>query len=174
MSDQERSLCDEREFDAFFKEQVKSLTSYLYYRFGDREQARDVVQEAFTKLWQQCAQVPLGKAKSFIYTVASNLFTSVKRHDQVKLKYQEKAVKINTGKSDSESPEFVILEKEFMEKLTSVISGLPEKQRTAYLMNRVEKKTYKEIAEVMEVSVKAIEKLMHKALKKIREEIGDF
>ncbi|TRX61386.1 sigma-70 family RNA polymerase sigma factor [Fulvivirga sp. M361] len=172
MPDPKKTLCDESEFDAFFKDQVKSLASYLYYRFGDREQAQDIVQETFSKLWQQCAEVPLEKARSFIYTVASNLFVSVKRHDQVKLRYREQAVELNNV--NNESPEYQILEKEFMEKLTDAIASLPEKQRAAYLLNRVEKKTYREIAEIMEVSVKAVEKLMHKALKKIKDRIGDL
>ncbi len=174
MPDNKKSLCDESAFDAFFKDQAKPLISYLYYRFGDREQAQDVVQETFSKLWQQCAQVPLEKAKSFIHTVASNLFTSMKRHEQVKLKYQDRAVKIMSENINKESPEYIILEKEFMDKLTRSISALPEKQRAAYLLSRVEKKTYKEIAEVMEVSVKAVEKLMHKALKKIKDQMGDI
>ena len=72
-----------------------------------------------------------------------------------------------------ESPEYLILEKEFMEKLSDAIAQLPDKQREVFLLNRVEKKTYKEIAEMSGVSVKAVEKSMHKALVKLREKIGN-
>lgn len=168
------SLCNESVFKQFFKDQSKSLVSYLYYRFGNKTQAEDVSQEAFTKLWQKCMDVPLEKAKSFLFTVATNLFTSLKRHEQVKLRYQEKSVNIHAYDREIETPEYLIIEKEFMEKLTKTIESLPEKQRTAYLLSRVEQKTYREIAEMMEVSVKAIEKLMHKALVKIRVQLKDI
>ena len=173
MPDQNNSICDERTFESFFREHAKGLKNYLYYKFGDEDQAEDVIQETFVKLWNNCAKVPFEKAKSYVYTVATNLSTSIKRHEKVKLKYQENFLSSNTG-STNESPEFVALEKEYMDKLTNAIESLPDRQREAYLLNRVEKKTYKEIAELMDVSVKAIEKLMHKALLKLRKDIGDI
>ena len=168
-----KSLCEEAEFDVFFRKESKSLLHYLYYRFGDKALAQDMAQDAFVKLWKKCADVPLEKARGFLYTVATNLSTSAKRHGQVKLKYQEMALKTDSEK-DNQSPEYVMLEKEFMDKLTSAIAALPERQRMAYLLNRVEKKTYREIAEMMEISVKAVEKLMHKALQKLRQQIGEI
>jgi RNA polymerase sigma-70 factor (ECF subfamily) len=66
-----------------------------------------------------------------------------------------------------------MLEKEFMEKLESTIDNLPEKQREVFLMNRIEKKKYKEIAICLNISVKAVEKRMHQALVVMRKEIGD-
>ena len=60
------------------------------------------------------------------------------------------------------------MEKEFKERLEEAISQLPDKQRTVFLMNRIDKKTYREIAELEGVSVKAIEKRMGMALKTLR------
>ncbi|MEM9338394.1 MAG: sigma-70 family RNA polymerase sigma factor, partial [Bacteroidota bacterium] len=124
------------------------------------------------KLWNNCKEVSLEKAKSYLFTVATNLQISLKRHEQVKLKYKER-VMMTSSVEKSESPEEVLLGKEYMDKLMGAISSLPEKQRETFLLNRVEKKTYREIAEISGVSVKAIEKLMHKALSKLRKEIGD-
>ena len=55
-----------------------------------------------------------------------------------------------------------------------VIANLSEKQREVFLLNRIEKKKYKEIAEMLGISVKAVEKRMHGALKSLREEINFF
>ncbi|MEO9484528.1 MAG: sigma-70 family RNA polymerase sigma factor [Ekhidna sp.] len=167
----EKPLCDETQFDAFYASNAKALRNYIYYKFGDGEQSDDVVQESFIRLWKNCAKVTMETARGFLYKVATNLSTSLKRSEKVHLKYTERAIKMDV---DQESPEFLILEKEFMEKLTSAISSLPDKQREVFLMNRVEKKTYKEIAQISGVSVKAIEKSMHKALLKLRNQIGDI
>ena len=65
-------ICEEIVFSNFFKSHAKALRNYLLYKYGNEEQAEDVTQEAFIKLWENCANVPLEKAKSFLYTVANN------------------------------------------------------------------------------------------------------
>ena len=90
----------------------------------------------------------------------------------MKFKYQNFILNQKSDRTD-ESPEFLMLEKEYMEKLKNAISDLSERQREVFLLSRIDKKTYKEIAEMSNVSVKAIEKLMHKALMALREKIGN-
>lgn len=164
-----RSICDEHEFDSFFRQHARKLKSYLYYKYGDEEAAEDVVQESFVRLWKNCAKVAFETAKSYLYKIAINLSISRKRAEKVRLGYETHP----HSEMDVQSPEFVLLEKEYMEKVTKAISSLPDKQREVFLMNRVEKLPYPQIAELSGVSVKAIEKLMHKALLKLRKEIGD-
>lgn len=158
-------------YDRFFREQAKGLRNFLFFKFGSETDAEDVVQEAFIRLWKNCDKVPIEKARGFLYTAANNLSLSIKRHEKVKLTHKSD---LTYDDRDQEDPEYTILEKEFKEKLQNSIEALPERQREAFLLNRIEKKTYNEIAEIMGVSVKAIEKLMHKALLKIRNEIGDI
>ena len=165
------SICNPDTYDEFFRKNASLLRNFLLFKFGSQEDAEDLVQEAFIRLWKNCEKVPLDKAKSFLYTTASNLSISLKRREKVKLGFQQDS---GFQDRDQENPEFSLLEKEFHNKLQGAIERLPERQREAFLLNRIEKKTYGEIAEIMEVSVKAIEKLMHKALVKIRSEIGNI
>ena len=62
-------------------------------------------------------------------------------------------------------------ETEFKAKLDNALNALPDNQRTTFLLNRIDGKKYAEIAELEGVSVKAIEKRMHLALKTLREQI---
>ncbi|WP_317250361.1 RNA polymerase sigma factor [Aquimarina acroporae] len=172
MSDK-NSTCNEKVFDEFFKSHSKLLRNYIYYKFGDLDQAEDIVQDAFIKLWNNCSKVTVDKAKSYLYTVATNLGISITRHQKVKFKYQDYVTQRNTD-VNIESPEFIALEKEYMEKLKNAIAALPERQREVFLLSRIDKKTYREIAELSGVSVKAIEKLMHKALLTLRKTIGNI
>ncbi|RZS93257.1 RNA polymerase sigma factor [Aquimarina brevivitae] len=173
MSDK-NSTCNESNFDHFFKGHAKLLRNFIYYKFGDLDQAEDIVQDAFIKLWNNCKEVPLEKAKSYIYTVANNFAISLTRHQKVKFKYQNYIVSNTSDATNESSPDFVIEEKEFEEKLKKAIAALPDRQREVFLLSRIDKKTYKEIAELSDVSVKAIEKLMHKALSTLRDKIGDI
>ena len=165
------SICNEKEFDSFFKDHATLLRNYIYYKFGDLNQAEDIVQDSFVKLWNNCAKVPKKKAKSYVYTVATNMGISVTRHQKVKFKYQN-AILYKQQNNVANSPEFLIEEKEFMNKLKDAIATLPERQREVFLLSRIDKKTYQEIASLSSVSVKAIEKLMHKALKNLKLKLG--
>ena len=160
------NVCEEQIFNSIFKSNSKTIFNYIYYKFGNEEKAHDAVQEAFVKLWENCAKVTPEKAKSFVYKVANNLSLNMIKAEKVRLNY---AKTVNEG--SSESPEFIMEEKEFKEKLDNALDALPENQRTTFLLNRIDGKKYAEIAEMEGVSVKAIEKRMHLALKSLREKI---
>jgi len=173
MSDLKENICKETTFQLLFKKNAALLRNYLYYKYGNATDVDDVVQEAFIKLWDNCHKTTPKTAKSYVFKIAINLSTSILRHNTVKLKHQ-KEVKYLNNHSTPESPEFILEEKEFRVKLENAISSLTDRQREVFLLNRIEKKTYREIAELSGVSVKAIEKLMSKALFKLRDQIKNM
>ena len=168
--DIEDNTCNEATFSALFKDLSKPIYNFIFFKSGNEAQAHDLVQEAFIKLWQHCQKVPPSKAKSFLYTVASNMFLNEVAHKKVVLKH----AKIQTVKNNVESPEYLLEEKEFSEKVQTAIANLTEGQRTAFLLNRIDGKKYKEIAEILDISVKAVEKRMSQALAILRNDIGSI
>ena len=163
--------CKENIFSDFFNKHSKGLRDFLLYKFGDVNQAEDVTQDAFITLWQNCADVPIEKAKSYLYTVASNSTLNKIARQKLALNYSKNS---NANKMNSENPEFLLEEKQFKDKLLSAIENLNEKQRVAFLMNRVDGKKYYEIAEELSISVKAVEKRIHLALVELRKEFKNF
>ena len=162
--------CNKTVFQKFYEEQSEGLLNYIYYKSGNTGFAEDTVQESFIRLWKNCAKVPLEKAKSFLFTTATNLFRDRIKHKKVELKFKERIQQTQTH----QDPEFLLEEKEFKAKLDRVISALPDAQRTVFLMNRIDKLKYREIAELLEVSQKTVEKRMHQALLFLRKEIGNI
>ena len=161
------NICNESLFAKVFSKYSKDLHNFLYYKFGDRLNPKDKVQEAFIKLWENCSKVSPDKAKSYLYTVANNLMLNEAAHEKVVLKYQQHKPKEHTNVN----PEFLMQEKEYMQKLQTAISNLTEAERVAFLLNRIEGKRHKEIAEILEIGTKAVEKRIYSALKKLRKEI---
>jgi len=164
-------VCNETVFSTFFRKNAKALRNYLFYKFGNLNHAEDITQEAFIKLWQNCADVPLEKAKSYIYTVATNSSLNVLTHEKVKLKYQKSNIQSDRF---NENPEFLLEESQFKDKLLTAIEKLNETQRVAFLMHRIDGKKYSEIAEILNISVKAVEKRIHLALTELRKEFEHF
>ena len=159
-----KSICDHRHFKVIFETHCESLRNFMYYKCGDLYLAEDLAQFAFVKLWDNCKKVVYEKAKSFLYTVAKNRFLNEVAHKRVVLQYSAEPRRT----ADLESPHFKMEEQEFMERLQDAIGQLPEGQREVFLLNRVDKKTYVEIASMLGVSQTAVEKRMQKALIKMR------
>ncbi len=166
---EEQSVCEEKVFRALFDAHAETIRNFLYYKCKNLEQAEDLTQDAFIKLWKNCQKVLVEKAKSFVMKVAQNALYNEIAHDKVILNYaKQKSGSINSG----ERPDFVLEEKEFLVKLQRSISGLTPKEREVFLLSRKDKKTYKEIAEIVGITQKGVERRMHMALLKLREQIG--
>lgn len=166
----QNNICEDQLFERFYKKHSKNLHDFLYYKFGEHLNPQDKVQEAFIKLWQNCTKVSPEKAKSFLFTTANNLMLNAVAHQKVVLKY----TKIPQKYSTNESPEFVLQEKEYHQKLQNALANLTEAQRVAFLLNRVEGKRFKEIAALLGISTKAVEKRIYGALKKLRKDIDEL
>lgn len=168
--DLQDTICDEFIFKRFFKKHATDLHQFLLYKFGEHLNPKDKVQDAFIKLWEHCGKVSPEKAKSFLFTVANNLMLNETKHQKVKLKYAQKP----QNDSSFESPEFLMEEREYLVKLQSALAKLTDAQRSAFMLNRAEGKKYKEIAELLGISVKAVEKRIHGALKQLRKDIKEL
>lgn len=164
------NVCKEEVFAQLYKKWSVPLHNFIYYKYGNQVNPEDKVQEAFLKLWKHCKETPVDKAKSFLFTVINNLSLNELKHQKVVLKFQQERPKEHTH----ESPEFVLQEQEYLQKLENALAKLPEGQRVAFLLNRVEGKKHKEIAEILGISRKAVEKRIYTALEKLREEIKEL
>jgi RNA polymerase sigma factor (sigma-70 family) len=160
-------VCEEQVFSKIFRTISNDLFNFLRYKYGEGLSPRDKVQEAFVTLWNNCKKVPPEKAKSFLFTTANNLMLNEIKHQKVVLKHRELKPKGHTN----ENPEFLMEESEFMQKYEAALAKLSEAQRVAFLLNKAEGKRHKEIAEMLGISRKAVEKRIYGALAKLRKDI---
>ncbi|WP_297087354.1 sigma-70 family RNA polymerase sigma factor [uncultured Draconibacterium sp.] len=158
---------EKREFITLFNEMFQPVKNYVYYKVGDIEVAEDIAQDAFTKVWEKRSEIRLKTVRSLLYTIASNLCKNRFEHQQVVFEF---ANNYNRNKWEV-SPEFELELKEFNAKLQLELGRLSEKNRTVFLMNRIDGFTYREIAENLEISVKAVEKRMKNALTELKKTI---
>lgn len=170
MTEDQQNICNSNTFETIYQKYAKDLRRFLFFKTQDLAQAEDILQDTFIKLWDNCSKVNFDKVKSYLYTVASNAFLNSVKHQAVVRKHQSS---LSISKTN-ESPEFIMIEQEFLEKLERVIASLPQRQKEVFLMNRIEKKKYKDIALELDISVKAVEKRMHAALIVMRREIGNI
>lgn len=132
--------------------------------------AQDLTQEAFIKLWQNCAKVTIPKAKTYLYTIGKRLFLNEIKHQNVVLKFEKNSVQRN----EQEDPEYLLEQQEFKSKLEQAIANLSEKEREVFLMAKIENLSYKEIAERIDISVKGVEKRMSNALRNLKNQVQEL
>jgi RNA polymerase sigma-70 factor (family 1) len=170
MNENLNNVCNEKVFENIFNKYAKDLKRFIFFKTKNLDVAEDIVQDTFVKIWEDCEKVLYATVKNYLYTVANNLFLNIVKHNKVVTNHQ----KGHKDEISPISPEFLMLEEEFLIKLEKAIEDLPSIQREVFLLNRIEKMKYKDIATQLEISVKAVEKRMHGALLVLREKIGNI
>lgn len=153
-------------YDKYFE----GLRNFLYYKSGDMALSEDLVQEAFIKVWEKRNTITKDTLKSLLYTISSNLLINHFNHMTVVKAHADEQP--THGHKTIQTPHFKMEEEEFGRKLNSVLQKIPDGSREVFLMNRIDKIKYDEIASRLEISVKTVEKRMSKALSIIKEELG--
>lgn len=162
-----KNVCSEQVFNELFRSFSKDLYEYLYYKYGENNHPQDIVQVAFEKLWRNCRNVTPDKARSFLFTVSNNAMLNSLSRKKTVLHYNIDKPKDYTH----ETPEFLLEEKEYHKKLKAALEALSEEQRVTFMLNRVEGKKHQEIADMLGISRKAVEKRIYTAIQILKQKV---
>lgn len=148
------------EFKYLFDKYFDSVRSYLFYRGAGIDEASDLAQDVFLRLWEKQMDVDPKTAIRLLYKMAGDMYISKYRRAKLEMNY------LNSLKNDKVdiSPEEELKHKELFTNYKRALASLSEKQRTVFLMSRMEGLKYQEIAERLKLSVKAVEKRMNLTL----------
>ncbi len=133
----------------FIIKNLQSATYFAYYKCDIVKKLLDLVQDAFAKIWENCSKIDFNKAKTYLFTTVNNLFLNIIKHNKVVMEYAKAVPYLDR---DNNSPEYLLEEEEFKKKLQKAISNLSDAQREVFLLNRIEGKKYREIAELLNIS----------------------
>ena len=154
------------------------LTKYAVSILGDLEQARDVVQDTFLKLYKQDPEKVRKKVKSWLFTVCRNHCYDLIKRNRRTSNLGEDEISYIASNDDNPFQVISFLEgrEEIDEKikiLYSLIEELPSRQREVMRLKFQANLSYKEIAETIGISTSNVGFVMHSALKKLREDMKE-
>ena len=147
-------------FHALYGEHAGPLCAYLTRCLrGDRAEAEGVTQEAFLKAWERRADLREESAfKSWLYSIALNVLRQRKR------KLRPLAVETVEAECGRPSPERHVSDRQELDRALAALDGLPEEQREAVLLVRMQNMKFREAAEVLGVPENTVKTRVRRGL----------
>lgn len=146
------------------------------------EEAEDVAQEVFIQVYERIGSFR-GDAKlsTWIYRIATTKALDWQRKKKAKKRFSgiRQLFGIENKSEELQVPDFVhpgvkLEQKENAAILLKALNAIPENQRTAFLLIKTEGLDYGTVADIMQISVKAVEGLMHRAKEGLRKQLSDY
>jgi RNA polymerase sigma factor (sigma-70 family) len=155
-----------------FQEQSEPLLKYLVTRFRDREDAAEIAQETWLKMYGLEHPEHLSNPRAYLFQMASNLGVDRVRHSAIEHRFnrQEQA----SARTEAEpSAETSVAAQESLALVSQALSELPEPCRQAFILHRGRDLSYPEIANELGVSTSMVEKHIIRALRHLRDKLSD-
>lgn len=165
--------------EAAFKQVVDNYQNMVYNTclaiVKSEEDAEDISQDVFVQVFQSIHSFKgESKLSTWIYRIATTKSLDFERKKKRKKRFgfvrsifgDDSQVVVNPP--DFQHPGIVLDKKENASILFKAIDQLPENQRIAFILNKVEGLSYQEVSEVLDTSVSSIESLLHRAKNNLR------
>jgi RNA polymerase sigma-70 factor (ECF subfamily) len=175
---------DEQSFGLLLQRYRTPLVNFLYRMVRSREQAEDLAQEVFIRVYRAREEyVPSAKFTTWLFRIATNLaLNSLRDHRHQKLEISMDAP-LTVDVADGDEKPFEVadkhptIEQELVEEdrkkmIRHAIEKLPEKQRAAVLLHKYQELDYSEIAKILSVSESALKSLLFRAYETLRVELA--
>ncbi len=159
------------------------LVAVMYHLVGNADEAEDLAQEVFLRVYRIRKKYrPKAKFSTWLFTIANNLALNAlrdrKRRPVLPLEVQESSfgpgLQQGVAASRDEPPTHGLQQQELAAIIRQALDGLNERQRVAIVLNKFEDMNYAEIAEVMQLSTKAVKSLLSRSRMKLREALQDY
>ncbi|HQM70532.1 MAG TPA: RNA polymerase sigma-70 factor [Bacteroidales bacterium] len=165
---------DECSFELLFRKYYVRLCGFANKFLKDPEEAREIVQDVFLKLWEKRKDIkPDDSLVSYLFMITRNKSINKLRRKSVESKYTG-ILQLVYAENREISPHESLLANDLDNEFTVAVEKLPVKCREIFDLSRIEGLRYSEIATLRKISVKTVEAQMSKALKILRIELKDY
>ena len=165
---------DERFFKRLVESYSNDLLYYVRYFVRSKEEAEEIVSDVFFDVWQNRNKIgEIQNLKAWLMTITHNRtisFLRKKNYSDSTISWDEMGDYAMPG--DLQTPDEQIISQEEMGRINNIINNLPPKCRQVFVLAKIEKLLYKDIADILGISVKTINIHVAKALEQISGALG--
>jgi RNA polymerase sigma-70 factor (ECF subfamily) len=158
---------DQQAFERVFKQYAQKLFSFSLSYLKDEDEAQEVVQEVFLKIWLNRITLKTDTSfQSYLFTIAFNSirksFNRKAKNDQYKLDVIDELDEGQDVADYEQNYQFV------SQKLEQFIDEMPEKRKDIFIQRKKQGKPVRQIAEEMGISVKTVENQITESMKYLK------
>jgi RNA polymerase sigma-70 factor (ECF subfamily) len=162
---------ESEEYELLFRQYYESLCHYANMILKDMDAAEEVVQKTFVKLWEKKSNLSIETSiKSYLYKSVYHASLNELKHIAVKNKYISMQNQEEPVNEMQNSANVIELEN----RIEKALLNLPQQCRLIFQMSRFRHLKYREIADILNISIKTVENQMGKALKLMRTNLADY
>lgn len=170
---------NKRNFNSVYNEYHLLVYNIALNYVQNIEDAEEITQDVFLKVYESLSKFKENSSlKTWLYRITIN-----QSLDFIKKKNSKKRFFIFGKKSQNEldltnvsnfeHPGILLEQQEDAKVLFSVINTLPENQKTAFILSKVDGLSNPEVSEIMEISISAVESLIFRAKKELKEKLSN-
>lgn len=149
----------------------KPVFAFLARMSGSAEDAQDLASETFWRVYENAKRYrAAGRFKSWLFRIGGNLGRSQLRRRKI-LQWVGLDAVAHRATSASARPDERLEKMERKVSVRKALAKLPERQRQAILLRQYEQMSYREIADVLDTSVSAVETLLHRGMKNLGQQL---
>ena len=171
---------DVKAFEQVFNSHYADLCRYAQKYVIDLDNAREIVQGTFIKLWEIKHSLSQDTSvKSYLYKAVRNNCLDYLKHIRITNEYKEDLLQkiMDSCLKSITSPDNCLdglIEKELEDRINDAIASLPDKCREIFELSRFKGLKYREIAEKQNISIKTVETQMSRAIQALHEKLADY
>ena len=174
---------EESAFQQLFNKHAASVVNFVFRFLGNRARAEEIAQDVFLQVyrWQERYE-PKAKFLTWLFKIANNHCLNEVRKGEYRARI-DSLDQSDDGEEDAPTRTLLDQEgwpgdellaaKEAAARIKDVLSRIPESQRTALLLSRLEGFSYQEVAGVLGCTEKAVKSLVFRATQSLRTELKD-
>lgn len=160
-----------KEFNRFFQVYYPKVRAFAESILKSEEEAKDVAQEIFLKLWDK-TDIWMGRIEScspYVYSITKNHIFDLIKHKKIERRYQENISTSLLSELDITDPYSEIYAKELHLLISLALKQMPEKRKLVFEMSRFEGKSNNDIALNLGLSVRTVERHIYLALGELKD-----
>ncbi len=174
---------DEGVFEEIVRRYQKKVYNSTYRMMGNHEDAWDLAQEAFLRVYRNLNRFQ-GRSSfsTWLFTITTNICRDElrKRQRQIKAHSLSEPIRVKDGEierdivDDSMIPEDISLQRELRDEIQEVINNLPEEQKEVIVLREIQGFSYEEIAEIVGVAIGTVKSRISRGRRNLRQELDSL
>ena len=157
-----------REFERLVRESRHRLYGYAYYFLGNREEAEDVVQDVYMRLWKNRTIVRADGAAGWLISVTRNVCRDQLRRRRVRSVVEVDSDRVGDVEARQPNPADDAARTDFEQLLGDAIVDLPDPQKTIVILREIMGMSYNEISGALDLPLNTVKVYLHRGRKHLR------